>query len=169
MIKITLTTPAPAERAPVDIAREAAQDAAGYHAATVDALDLRDYATANDHADNARLAGRAIFRAVRVAEAAGDDSGALYCRAMFSAARASADACEAAIAWAEYIDADDRARLLSVQADAATASAASLRDVAKTVSERARLAQLAADADAEAAQAARYDADLAAQAAADAL
>ena len=167
MLKITLTTPAPAERAPVDTAREAAQDAAGYHAAAVSALDLRDYAAANLHADGARLAMRSIFRAVRVAEAAGDESGAAYCRAMFSAARASADAAEAAIAWAEWRDADDKARRARVQADAATACAEALLDAAHSVSKRAAVQrQRAAEAAAEV-QAAQYDADRAAQAAAD--
>jgi hypothetical protein len=167
MIKITLTTPA--ESAPVDIAREAAQDAAGYHSATVDALDLRDYERANLHADNARAAMRSIVRAVRDAQAAGDEAGALYCRAMFSAARASADAAEAAIAWAEWRDADDRARFARVQASAATASAEALLDAAHSISQRAAVQrQRAAEAAAEV-QAAQYDADLAAQAAADAI
>lgn len=160
-----VTLPAPAESAPVDIAREAARDAAGYHSATVDALDLRDYERAKLHADNARAEMRSIVQAVRVAQAAGDESGALYCRAMFSAARASADACEAAIAWAEWRNADDHARFASVQAGAAAAVAASLRDAAKTVSQRAAVQRQRAAEAAEEVQAAQYGADRAAQAA----
>jgi hypothetical protein len=168
MIEVTLTASAEWRDAD-DRARFAAaqaDEAAGYHAATADALDLRDYATANLHADGARIAMRSIFRAVRDAQAAGDESGALYCKAMFSAARASADAAEAAIAWAEWRDADDRARFARVQASAATASAEALLDAAHSISKRAAVQRQRA---AEAAQAAQYDADLAAQAAADAI